>query len=119
VSRATKLHNVQIALDALFGERGVGSIVKDVSAEDIVDGYREKTIGLLWGLVGKFGLSGLVDWGDVKKEIIRLRRKAASQIGEQECGNDEPSGDDLNTEYKKHIFLLRQWASILSSEACD
>ncbi|KAN0077814.1 hypothetical protein V8E54_006118 [Elaphomyces granulatus] len=114
VSRATKLHNVQIALDALFGERGVGSIVKDVSAEDIVDGYREKTIGLLWGLVGKFGLSGLVDWGDVKKEIIRLRRKAASQIGEQECGNDEPSGDDLNTEYKKHIFLLRQWASILA-----
>ena len=114
VSRATKLYNVQIALDAFFGVKGVGSIAKGVSAEDIVDGYREKTIGLLWALVGKFGLSGLVDWGEVKKEIVRLKRKAASQIGEQVCRNDEPSENGLDTEHEKHIFLLRQWASILA-----
>lgn len=49
MSRATKLHNVQIALDAL---KGVSKeLVGDVKAEDIVDGFREKTVALLWRLI--------------------------------------------------------------------
>ncbi len=49
LGRATKLHNVQIALDAL---RGVSEeLVGEVKAEDIVDGFRERTVALLWRLV--------------------------------------------------------------------
>ncbi|ERF74489.1 hypothetical protein EPUS_03927 [Endocarpon pusillum Z07020] len=50
LGRATKLYNVQIALDAL---KGISKeLVEDVKADDIVDGFREKTVALLSGLVG-------------------------------------------------------------------
>ncbi|KLJ13321.1 hypothetical protein EMPG_11751 [Blastomyces silverae] len=119
IGRATKLFNVQIALSALSGVQGIGIIVKDIRAEDIVDGYREKTIALLWGLVGKWGLSGLVDWGDVRKEIRRLERKTAT--GESSRGGHEfGDGDDENVEedfepgYERHSFLLKKWASCVA-----
>ena len=50
LGRATKLYNVQIALDAL---KGVSEeLVEGMRAEDVVDGFREKTVALLWSLVG-------------------------------------------------------------------
>ncbi|KAL9627666.1 MAG: hypothetical protein Q9164_007534 [Protoblastenia rupestris] len=50
LGRATKLYNIQIALDAL--KDASKEVVEDIKAEDIVDGFREKTIALLWGLLG-------------------------------------------------------------------
>lgn len=50
LGRATKLYNVQLALDALAGVSK--ELVDDIQAEDIVDGFREKTVALLWSLVG-------------------------------------------------------------------
>ncbi|KAL2002269.1 hypothetical protein VTN02DRAFT_286 [Thermoascus thermophilus] len=114
VGRATKLFNVQIALSALLGVKGVGVIAQDVRAEDIVDGYREKTLALLWGLVGKWGLGGLVDWDDVRKEIIRLKRKVASQFGEDHSDEVSENEEDFDDGYERHAFLLKQWASILA-----
>lgn len=113
--RATKLFNVQIALSALRGVQGIGIIAQDVRPEDIVDGYREKTIALLWGLVGKWGLAGLVDWDDVRKEIARLQRKISSRSNdscyEGEFSEDEDSQED---EDGPHAFLLKKWASALA-----
>ncbi|EEP81784.1 predicted protein [Uncinocarpus reesii 1704] len=114
-SRATKLFNVQIALGALSEVRGIGTIVKDIRPEDIVDGYREKTIALLWGLVGTWGLPGLLDWGDLKREITRLRSKnkgptQCEHTDQSATGNQEDSVD----EYEGGVFLLREWASCLA-----
>ncbi|OJI87056.1 hypothetical protein ASPTUDRAFT_40147 [Aspergillus tubingensis CBS 134.48] len=107
-SRTVKLFNIQIALDALASAQETRQLAKDIRAEDIVDGHREKTIALLWKLVSTWGLAGLVDWGDVKKEIERLRQKVAFQAGEDGMplnGNDESDEPTL---------LLKQWASTLA-----
>ncbi|GLA60238.1 hypothetical protein AtubIFM54640_000685 [Aspergillus tubingensis] len=107
-SRTVKLFNIQIALDALASAQETRKFAKDIRAEDIVDGHREKTIALLWKLVSTWGLAGIVDWGDVKKEIERLRQKVAFQAGEDGMplnGNDESDEPTL---------LLKQWASTLA-----
>lgn len=105
LGRATKVYNVQIALSALSGVNGIGKIVEDldIKAEDIVDGFREKTVALLWGLVSKWGLGSLIDWVDVRREIQRLGG-TVSDDSEEEYGNP---GDDLAT----HKILLKEWAS--------
>lgn len=119
-SRVTKLFNVQIALSALSGVRGVGVIAQDIRAEDIVDGYREKTIALLWGLVGKWGLGGLLDWDDVRKEIRRLKLKiecCSQHTSEREHDCHDEDGEeeeDFEEEYQRHEFLLQRWVSCLA-----
>lgn len=71
-SRALKLWNVQIALGALKQVDSVRDLLDDINAERIVDGHREISIKLLWLLVGRFGLPGLLDWSDIQQEISRL-----------------------------------------------
>ena len=66
--RAQKIGNVQIALDALRAVDGVDQIVGDVKAEDIVDGHRERTMTLLWALLGSAGLK-TVDFDELRKQI--------------------------------------------------
>ena len=52
VSRLQKIHNVSVALSAL---KNAGYILTgDISAKDISDGHREKTLSLLWQIVFKF-----------------------------------------------------------------
>jgi abnormal spindle-like microcephaly-associated protein len=114
ISRAAKVFNVNIALSALSSVRGSGTFVQDLRAEDIVDGYREKTIALLWALVSKWGLAGLVDWDDVRSEVIRLKQKAQFQPGcenaqDYNCGTDDSLGGD------EHAHLLQQWVATLAS----
>ncbi|GAD94359.1 calmodulin-binding protein Sha1 [Paecilomyces variotii No. 5] len=112
VGRVTKLFNVQIALSALQGVKSVGVIVNDIRAEDIVDGHREKTIALLWSLVGKWGLEGLIDWDDVRKEIIRLERMAS--LGPEDVQEDDVCEEDFDDGYEKHAFLLKKWAAAIA-----
>ena len=57
--RAQKIGNVQVALDALRAVDGVDQIVGDLKAEDIVDGHRERTMTLLWALLGPAGFKTL------------------------------------------------------------
>ncbi|RAL00473.1 putative calmodulin-binding protein Sha1 [Aspergillus ibericus CBS 121593] len=113
MSRTVKLFNVQVALDALASVEGTRKLIGDVRAEDIVDGHREKTIALLWKLISTWGLAGLVDWGDVRKEIERLKQKAASQVG-YENFQDEIWVHHLNETDDEPTLLLKQWASVLA-----
>lgn len=115
-SRAAKLFNVKIALEALASTKGGGMIVNDTHAEDIVDGHREKTIALLWGLVSKWSLSGLVDWDDLRKEMDRLKRKAVAQFGYEEVKDEDwfKGESHLDEEDEEHTLLLTRWASVLA-----
>lgn len=113
-SRAVKLFNVQIALNALSARgTGVHGLVHDVAAEDIVDGHQEKTIALLWRLVISWGLSGLVGWDD-RQEIGRLR-KAVSQFDfRREQISDGAELDEHEQDHDEYVVLLKQWASLLA-----
>ena len=73
-TRVQKLHNVRIALSALEQPLNLSADTQSYKAEDIVDGHRERTISLLWSLVGKHGLGLLVDFEELKSEILRLRK---------------------------------------------
>ncbi|KAF3394128.1 Abnormal spindle-like microcephaly-associated protein [Penicillium rolfsii] len=111
IHRAAKIHNVQIALSALSSVNGGQTVFDGVSADHIVDGYREKTIALLWALVSKFGLPRLVDWEDVRKEIGRMQRKAAIQLG-QDLIRQEAC---FTRKESENASLLLQWATILAA----
>lgn len=44
VREVFSLHNVQIALNALAGARGLERVVDGIQPEDVMDGHREKTM---------------------------------------------------------------------------
>ena len=115
VSRAAKLHNVQIALSALESVKGSKPVIGNVRAEDIVDGYRERTIALLWALVSNWSLAGLVDWEDVSKEISRLQRKCVAQFGYEVRNKHWFTGEEIEDDGEDdHAYLLQHWAGLLA-----
>ncbi|KAJ5934196.1 hypothetical protein N7466_003743 [Penicillium verhagenii] len=114
VSRTAKVFNVHLALSALQSIRGSNEIVDKIRAEDIVDGYREKTIALLWGLVGKRGLTRLVDWDDISKEISRLKRKALLQLGPDQVNCETWFTGEQLDDTDQHEHLLQHWAGLLA-----
>jgi abnormal spindle-like microcephaly-associated protein len=114
IGRAQKLYNVQIALAALTVVRGLpAQAVQEIRAEDIVDGHREKTLSLLWSLVGKCGLATLVDWKQIVKEIELFRDQwYSSRDGyagrDLDSDNDEETTELEGLEYHKRLLLA--WA---------
>ena len=114
VSHAVKIFNVRLVLRALASQKGAASVLDNIQAEDIVLGYRENTIALLWALLSKWGLAGLVDWDDVRKEITRLKHKAVAQLG-YEAVKDETWFLDKESLCDGHSELLQQWAGILAA----
>lgn len=117
-SRAVKLFNVQVALNAISSE--ANDIAHEVEAEDIVDGHREKTIALLWQLVTKWGFAGLVDWGDVRREIARVKRRVVNQLGHEHVANAWVSGrtesghHDADPDDNEYTTMLKQWTVLLT-----
>ncbi|KIW14636.1 hypothetical protein PV08_07420 [Exophiala spinifera] len=117
LGRATKLYNVQIALSALQGVKGIAPLVRDVRAEDIVDGFREKTVKLLWGLTSKWGLCGLLDWHDLEREVKRLRRLSLGRAGG--AGDDDEDildaiEDEDENDPVRYKMLLKAWAKAVA-----
>ncbi|KAL2400430.1 hypothetical protein ABEF95_006402 [Exophiala dermatitidis] len=122
LGRATKLYNVQIALSAIQGVKGMTAVVQDICPEDIVNGYREKTVRLLWGLTSKWGLGCLVEWPDVVREIKRLRRtldnnrQHHSQIDHFDTMHDDEVGDDYASGPARYQMLLKSWAQAIAAK---
>jgi abnormal spindle-like microcephaly-associated protein len=76
ISRTQKLHNIMIALSALVHLPSISEkLLKEVTAFDIVDGHREKTLSLLWSLLGQFSMDSLIDWDLLKREILVAQRE--------------------------------------------
>jgi len=72
LGRAQKVHNVQVALSALVGHADlVIAGIEEITADDIVDGHREKTLSLLWSLASNYGLAQLLDWDELTADIQR------------------------------------------------
>jgi hypothetical protein len=102
-SRAQKIHNVSLALSALSKAKGNP---QQVEAKDIVDGYRERTVGLLWSILTRWGLDLLLDWDTIVKEIKRLEKTAFPHLQD----------DDgfTNLDRCDHAGLLQDWARCIA-----
>ncbi|KAI7296701.1 hypothetical protein KC340_g15321 [Hortaea werneckii] len=91
IGKAQKVHNLQVAIGALQSHAPLlGVSIQDITAEEVVDGHREKTLGLLWSLVSNYGISHLVDLDDLAKDMRRLGRQQFAQ---------------------RHEELLQEWAA--------
>ncbi|KAL4989495.1 hypothetical protein BDW68DRAFT_195836 [Aspergillus falconensis] len=108
LSRVLKMSNAKTALEALGSTKEGKQLITNVRAADIVDGHREKTIALLWGLVSNWGLSELIDMDGLKKEIENLRRRSGVKYK-----TETPSANEL-MEGNEPTRLLRQWASLVA-----
>ena len=115
IARTQKVYNLQIALSALRGISGIGQIAEGLSADDITDGHREKTVRLLWGLVGKWGLDSLVDFEELAKEIRRLGRSMELNhaMAKDDADLDEDEEGSLEG-FERQMFLLKKWAGTIA-----
>jgi abnormal spindle-like microcephaly-associated protein len=106
ISKTQKMHNVQVALSALAGVRGLaGTAIESIKAEDVVNGHREKTLSLLWALVSKWGLGFLVNWDELKKETLRFAKHSTQPIGiNYALSEEDPDSNEQGP-------LLKEWAA--------
>lgn len=114
IGRAQKLYNVQIALAALDGVHGIPiQVAGGITPEDIVDGHRERTLSLLWSLVGKHGLGTLVNWAQLSKEIERFRHawyNRRDNYGQRDLDSEDDEPTSALTGMEHHKRLLLSWA---------
>lgn len=89
----------------------MASLLHDINAKDLVDGYREKTVRLLWALTSKWGLGGLVDWADLSREVKRLGR-LQGKIGD--WASNELDVDDEDPAYLRCKSLLKMWVKTVA-----
>ncbi|RMZ70220.1 calmodulin-binding sha1 [Pyrenophora seminiperda CCB06] len=115
IGRPQKVYNIQIALAALSTVPDMPSpTVSGIRAEDIVDGHREKTLSLLWFLVGKCGLGSLVNWPQLVKETERFRTQWYN-TRDSLAGRalDSDSEEETTSEFDSmayHKRLLLSWS---------
>lgn len=118
IGRPQKAYNVQVALSALEGVRGLPSqTAGTISASEIVDGHREKSLSLLWSLVGKHGLGSLVDWPHIVKETERFRRQwytRHNKFEEDDLDSDSDSDAPHPNSFDHHTTLLLSWARAIA-----
>lgn len=107
-AKSQKIHNVQIALNALSGLTPVSRVAKALRADDIVDGHREKTVGLLWALVSGFGLGTLVDWKELELETHRLQKRSP------EDPIDCEADPRCQERFDEHASALFAWAGSIA-----
>lgn len=106
LSRVQKVFNVQVALSALCSDdRTKTAVPPNVTATDIVDGHREKTMELLWSIVSTVGLEVLVDWGQLIADSERASDKAKAS------GNALPVPKLEHPGYSERETQVLRWAA--------
>uniref|UniRef100_A0A672IQM6 Calponin-homology (CH) domain-containing protein n=1 Tax=Salarias fasciatus TaxID=181472 RepID=A0A672IQM6_SALFA len=115
ISRLQKVHNVDIALQAL---KSKGVDLKDdhgstIDARDIVDGHREKTLGLLWKILLAFHV--ILNEDELREEIcflkdtFRTKQRLVSLRADQ---RPEPGPAEETASFKhdsRKMVLLMDW----------
>lgn len=111
LSRAQKLYNVHVSLSALKGlNKATARLAANVTAEEVVDGHREKTMGLLWGLVGQAGIGLIIDEASLEKELRMFGGQPTLPAANALESTDILSNEDANHP-KSQAKLLLQWAA--------
>lgn len=123
ISRLQKVHNVQVALNALVA-RGASleaSRGGAIEARDVVDGHREKTLQLLWRLIFHFQVEQIIDVARLRQEITFLRKelliKRKLAALEQDLDPDSCLGTIITTSISLDWPLLPTTGSCI--KLCD
>lgn len=116
LSRSDKLHNVQRALDLLqrhtaydVHSKSLATITNGFKPEYIVDGYRERSITILWTIVDEIARRGngaFLNIVGLRREVRRLQRVVGFPLGQAHAG--------LTTNSHEPETSLTEWISCLS-----
>ncbi|XP_039447845.1 protein abnormal spindle-like [Culex pipiens pallens] len=115
ISRLQKIHNVNLALRAL--EEAEYQITGDITAKDICDGHREKTLSLLWQIVYKFRAPKFNAAANVIRGWWRknwLRVVIARRIEEKRVKMRERAAVRIQAVWRR--FRTRQWFRAMREE---
>lgn len=91
ISRLQKIHNIQVAMNAL--KEANFMINGDISAQDIADGHREKTLSLLWQLIHVFRAPLFVNAATLiqtwwrKKYVVIVEKRKEEEMIKQKLNN--------------------------------
>jgi abnormal spindle-like microcephaly-associated protein len=121
--RPVKLFNVQIALSAVAELGGAAAkAATGIAAEDVVDGHRERTLSLLWSIVGNCGLESLINWQEIKKETRYFSSLSAGggriesiADGFLDLRNDDFGDNKTTLSLKKCSRLLLAWVQSITA----
>ncbi|CAK5210217.1 unnamed protein product [Aphanomyces euteiches] len=116
VSRLQKVHNVQVTLTCLqeryhmplqtLESSGVTRQVTGITAKDIVDGHREKTLALLWQIISYFKLAHVVKISQLEMEIERIRRRRRVE-------DEAPPNYSIDKTKEPIAWLLLEWCRLV------
>lgn len=108
ISRTQKIHNVDIALKALINAEFL--INGNISAKDIADGHREKTLSLLWQIIYKFRSPKFNQAAHTIQKCWRkynFRLTITRRIAEKQMAKLNFSATLIQKTYKG--FIARRW----------
>ncbi|CAG9464134.1 unnamed protein product [Pedinophyceae sp. YPF-701] len=112
-SRGAKEHNVGLALAALesagLSLRGIATSAGpvDAKAQDVVDGNRERTLGLLWRAFATFDAPSLLDTPAVSREVSVLsarHRPGVQALGLELARSPHP--------HEPPMGWVQRWAAV-------
>ena len=125
VSRLQKVHNTEVALKDLRSANP--AIPANITAKDLVDGHREKTLALLWSIIFGFQLSAILDADKLREEILHLRRslRVRSRLGDEASARGlkflaelRARSPRVGTETEiegENVALLKEWAQLVAA----
>lgn len=108
ISRTQKIHNVDVALKALAAADY--QINGNITAKDIADGHREKTLSLLWQIIYKFRAPKFNQAAFVIQQCWRkchLRLTISRRIAEKRLKRITSAVHLIQANYKGYI--VRKW----------
>ena len=80
VSLNQKVHNINVALESLRASPAGLPSGGNITAKDIVQGHREKTLELIWHLIFGFGQAKVLDEASLENELAFLRKSLAYRV---------------------------------------
>ena len=80
VSLNQKVHNINVALESLRASAAGLPSGGNITAKDIVQGHREKTLELIWHLIFGFGQAKVLDEASLENELAFLRKSLAYRV---------------------------------------
>jgi len=119
-TRTHKLHNARLVLAALLAvsptHPALQAALRDLEPMDLVNGHREKTLRLLWGIVLGCGGLGSVLGKEGERRLEREVRRLKGELAMRKhgCVGPEGRGEEEMREMAGLEKMLMEWARLVT-----